>query len=42
MDIEPGELTVGVLLPSPGKWRLFLQLQPNGRLITAPYTLNVR
>jgi hypothetical protein len=38
----PGELTVGVLLPTAGKWRLFLQLQPNGKLVTAPYTLNVR
>jgi hypothetical protein len=38
----PGELTVGVLLPTAGKWRLFLQLQPNGKLITAPYALNVR
>jgi hypothetical protein len=38
----PGELTVGALLPTAGRWRLFLQLQPNGKLISAPYTLTVR
>jgi hypothetical protein len=37
----PGELTVGVLLPTPGKWRLFLQMKPHGRVITAPFTLAV-
>jgi hypothetical protein len=38
----PGKLSVGVLLPVPGTWRLFLQLQPDGHVITAPYTLKVR
>ena len=37
----PGKLNVGVLLPAPGKWRLFLQTQIDGRLIVAPFTLNV-
>ena len=38
----PGELSVGVLMPVAGTWRLFLQLQPDGHVITAPYTLKVR
>jgi hypothetical protein len=38
----PGKLSVGVLLPAPGTWRLFLQFQPDGHVITAPYTLKVR
>ena len=38
----PGSLTAGVLLPTPGRWRLFLQLQPNGRLISVPYAFSVR
>jgi hypothetical protein len=37
----PGKLTVGVLLPVPGTWRLFLQMKLGGRIITAPYTLRV-
>jgi hypothetical protein len=37
----PGKLTVGVLVPAPGTWRLFLQCQVNGRILTAPFTLNV-
>ena len=37
----PGKLTVGVLLPAPGTWRLFLQLKLGGRIVTAPYTLTV-
>jgi hypothetical protein len=37
----PGELTVGVLVPEPGIWRLFLQMKLGGRVITAPYTLRV-
>jgi hypothetical protein len=37
----PGELTLGVLLPVPGTWRLFLQLKLGGRIVTAPYTLDV-
>jgi hypothetical protein len=37
----PGKLTIGVLLPEPGTWRLFLQLKLAGRVVTAPYTLAV-
>ena len=37
----PGKLTLGVLLPVPGTWRLFLQMKLGGRVVTAPYTLNV-
>ncbi len=37
----PGKLTVGVLLPAPGTWRLFLQMKLAGRIVTAPYTLRV-
>jgi hypothetical protein len=37
----PGKLTVGVLLAVPGTWRLFLQMKLGGRVVTAPYTLNV-
>ncbi len=37
----PGKLTLGVLLPVPGTWRLFLQMKLGGRIITAPYTLKV-
>jgi hypothetical protein len=37
----PGKLTIGVLLPVPGTWRLFLQMKLDGRIVTAPYTLNV-
>jgi hypothetical protein len=38
----PGKLTVGVLVPVPGKWRLFLQCKVNGHVLTAPFTLQVR
>ncbi len=38
----PGKLTVGVLLPASGTWRLFLQLKQHGRILTAPFTLHVR
>jgi hypothetical protein len=38
----PGKLTIGVLLAVPGTWRLFLQMKLDGRIVTAPYTLNVR
>ena len=38
----PGKLTVGVLLPIPGTWRLFLQCKLNGKIFTAPFTLEVR
>jgi hypothetical protein len=37
----PGKLTVGVLLPVPGVWRLFLQMKLGGRIVTAPFTLHV-
>jgi hypothetical protein len=37
----PGKLTLGVLLPVSGTWRLFLQMKLGGRVITAPYTLKV-
>jgi hypothetical protein len=37
----PGSLTLGVLLPVPGTWRLFVQLLIHGRVVTAPFTLDV-
>ncbi|MDX6466407.1 MAG: hypothetical protein QOI27_1447 [Gaiellaceae bacterium] len=37
----PGTLTVGVLVPLPGDWRLFLQCQVDGHIVTAPFTLHV-
>jgi hypothetical protein len=37
----PGKLNVGVLVPAPGTWRLFLQVRANGRVLTAPFTLHV-
>jgi hypothetical protein len=37
----PGKITLGVLLPVPGTWELFLQMKLGGRVITAPYTLAV-
>jgi hypothetical protein len=39
---RPGHLTVGVLVPTPGTWRLFLQTQVNNRVLTAPFTLEVK
>ena len=38
----PGKLSVGVLVPVPGTWRLFLQCRVDGRVLTAPFTLLVR
>jgi hypothetical protein len=38
----PGRLTVGVLVPVPGTWRLFLQCRVSGHVLTAPFTLQVR
>jgi hypothetical protein len=38
---EPGKLTVGVLVPLPGTWRLFLQCKVGARVLTAPFTLHV-
>ena len=37
----PGKLTVGVLVPVAGTWRLFLQCRVNGKVLTAPFTLEV-
>jgi hypothetical protein len=37
----PGKLTLGVLLPVAGTWRLFVQLRVHGRVLTAPFTLHV-
>ena len=37
----PGQLKVGVLLPEPGRWRMFLITYINGHIHTAPFTLNV-
>ncbi len=37
---QPGILHVGVLLPEPGTWRLFLLTYINGRHVTAPFTLS--
>jgi len=37
----PGRLTIGVLLPVPGTWRLFLQMKLGGSIVTAPYSLKV-
>jgi hypothetical protein len=36
----PGVLHVGVLLPEPGPWRLFLLTYINGHQMVAPFTLN--
>jgi hypothetical protein len=38
----PGKLNVGVLVPAPGRWRLFLQCRVNGHILTAPFTLTVK
>jgi hypothetical protein len=38
----PGKLNVGVLVPAAGTWRLFLQLKPDGKVLTVPFTLHVR
>jgi hypothetical protein len=37
----PGKITIGVLLPVSGTWRLFVQTRAHGHVITAPFTLNV-
>jgi hypothetical protein len=39
---SPGKLTIGILLPTAGTWRLFLQAKPNGHLVTVPYVINAR
>ena len=38
----PGRLRVGVLVPAPGTWRLFLQCRADGHVLTAPFTLIVK
>jgi hypothetical protein len=38
----PGRLKVGVLVPVAGVWRLFLICRPDGKVVTAPFTLHVR
>jgi hypothetical protein len=38
----PGRLTIGILLPTAGTWKLFLQSKPNGKLVTVPYILRAR
>jgi hypothetical protein len=35
----PGVLKVGVLLPVPGRWRMFLLTYLHGHVVTVPYTL---
>jgi hypothetical protein len=35
----PGKLSVGVLLPLPGTWKLFLQTKIHGDVVTAPFTI---
>jgi len=37
----PGKLTVGVLVPVPGLWRLFLQTRQHGVVLTATFDLTV-
>ncbi|MGI8506612.1 MAG: hypothetical protein ACR2MK_07350 [Solirubrobacteraceae bacterium] len=37
----PGKITLGLLFPVAGTWRLFLQCKQHGRILTAPYTLRV-
>ncbi len=38
----PGKLRVGVLVPASGTWKLFLQLKLGGKVLTVPFTLQVR
>jgi hypothetical protein len=39
---KPGKLKVGVLVPAPGTWRLFLLTYIDGKERVAPFTLAVR
>ena len=39
---KPGKLTVGVLVPVPGTWRMFLLVYVDSHHLTAPFTLAVR
>ncbi len=38
----PGKLSVGVLVPAPGTWRLFIQCVVGHDVLTAPFTLSVK
>jgi hypothetical protein len=38
----PGKLSIGVLVPAPGTWRLFIQCRADGHVLTAPFTLVVK
>jgi hypothetical protein len=38
----PGQLSIGVLVPAPGVWRLFIQCRADGHVLTAPFTLVVK
>jgi len=38
---KPGQLQVGVLLAQGGTWRMFLQCNVGGTILTAPFTLHV-
>jgi hypothetical protein len=38
----PGKIKVGVLVPVAGTWRLFLQFKVDGKILTAPFTLDVK
>jgi len=38
----PGKLTIGILLPTAGTWKLFLQSKPDGKLVTVPFILKAR
>jgi hypothetical protein len=39
---KPGQLRIGAVFPEGGRWRLFLQGMVGDRIVTAPFTLNVR
>jgi len=38
----PGVLKVGVLLPAPGTWRMFLLMYMHGHVLTVPFTLTAK
>ena len=39
---KPGQLTIGMVFPEAGRWRLFLQGQIGDKIVTAPFTLDVQ
>jgi hypothetical protein len=39
---KPGVIHAGILLPAAGTWVLFLQFKTDGKVLTVPYTLQVR